>query len=76
MTTLLTRFGYRIRELRHQRGLSQENLATRSSLHRTYIGFVERAERNPTLKTIEKLARALDVSLAELFAPFSEKPDS
>lgn len=76
MATLLERFGDRIRELRHQRRLSQEDLAERAGLHRTYIGFVERAERNPTLKTMEKLARGLDVSLAELFAPFTEKPGS
>jgi len=56
--------------------LSQEALAERAGLHRTYIGFVERAERNPTLKTMEKLARGLEVSLAELFAPFTEKPGS
>jgi len=73
MATLLERFGDRIRELRHQRRLSQEALAGRADLHRTYIGFVERAERNPTLETIEKLARGLDISLAELFAPFTEK---
>jgi len=76
MATLLERFGDRIRELRHQRRLSQEALAERAGLHRTYIGFVERAERNPTLKTMEKLARGLEVSLAELFAPFTEKPGS
>lgn len=73
MTTLRARFGDRIRELRQQRGLSQEDLAERSGLHRTQIGFVERAERSPRLDTIEKLARGLGVSLAELFAPFTEK---
>jgi len=46
-----------------------------SGLHRTYIGSVERAERNLTLKTMAKLAHSLDMSLAELFAPFTEKPE-
>jgi len=73
--TLLVRFGARVRELREQRGLSQERLAALSGLHRTYIGSVERAERNPTLKTMAKLAYALDMPLAELFAPFTEIPD-
>jgi len=73
--TLLVRFGDRVRELRKQRGLSQEKLAALSGLHRTYIGSVERAERNLTLKTMAKLAHSLDMSLAELFAPFTEKPE-
>jgi transcriptional regulator with XRE-family HTH domain len=60
-------FGDRIRELRQQKGLSQEELAFRAGIHRTYIGGIERGERNPGLKNIERLSRALGISLAELF---------
>jgi len=75
MTTLLQRFGDRIRALRLQRGLTQEQLAAMAGLHHTYINSVERAERNPGLTTVEKLARVLDMSVDELFAPSTEEPD-
>ena len=48
--------------------LSQEALAERADLHRTYIADIERGVRNVSLKNIEKLARALEVSIADLFA--------
>jgi transcriptional regulator with XRE-family HTH domain len=60
-------FGKRIRELRNQRGLSQEKLAELSGLHRNYIGMVERAERNISLANIGKLAKVFRVSLSQLF---------
>jgi transcriptional regulator with XRE-family HTH domain len=66
-------FGRRVRELRQQRDLSQEDLAERADLHRNYIGGVERGERNVGLLNVGKLAEALDVTTAELFAPFSQK---
>jgi transcriptional regulator with XRE-family HTH domain len=66
-TDIRNRFGDRIRELRAAKGYSQEKLAEMSSMHWTYLGGIERAERNPTLINIEKLAIALDVSLPELF---------
>jgi len=50
--------------------LSQENLAERADLHRTYIADIERGVRNVSLKNIEKLARALGVSVADLFTSF------
>ncbi len=59
-------FGQNVRRLRKRRGFSQEELAERAGLHRTYIGSVERGERNISLENIVALARALGVSLAEL----------
>jgi transcriptional regulator with XRE-family HTH domain len=64
--------GRRVRELRIERGLSQETLAHRARVHRNYVGYVERAERRITIDTLGRLAGVLDVSLAEFFAPFSE----
>lgn len=61
-------FGKAVRDARTAAGLSQEELAHRSGLDRSYIGGVERGERNPTLSVIEKIAEGLGVSLAELFA--------
>jgi transcriptional regulator with XRE-family HTH domain len=61
------RFGERIRALRQLRKLSQEELAFRAGIHRTYLGGIERGERNPALKNINSLADALGVSLSELF---------
>ncbi|HCB01913.1 MAG TPA: transcriptional regulator [Anaerolineae bacterium] len=60
-------FGEKIRKLRIERGLSQEKLAFLSGLHRTYIGAIERGERNVSFKNIEKIAKTLKVSLEELF---------
>jgi transcriptional regulator with XRE-family HTH domain len=57
-----------VRELRAQQGLSQEQLAQRCGLHRTYIGGIERGERNPSLDNIGKIAAALSVKLTDLFA--------
>jgi transcriptional regulator with XRE-family HTH domain len=70
------RFGARVRQLRNDRGWSQEAFADRAGLHRTYIGSVERGEQNLSLLNIEKIAATLGVSLAELFAPFKDKPAS
>jgi transcriptional regulator with XRE-family HTH domain len=61
-------FGDRVRELRKQKGLSQEALALACDLDRTYIGGVERGERNISLVNIYKIAEALNVSASELFA--------
>jgi len=57
-----------VRELRKARGFSQEELAHRAGLHYTYVGGIERGERNPALINIGNLASALGVSLAELFS--------
>ena len=59
--------GQRIRNYRLAQGLSQEKLAELSGCHPTYIGQLERGEKNATLESIEKVALALRVSLSELF---------
>lgn len=64
---ILLKFGNRVRELRKLKNLSQEELAFRADVHRTYIGMIERAEKNITLLNIEKIANALDVSINDLF---------
>ena len=61
-------FGTTIKSKRAELGLSQEDLAERAGLHRTYISDVERGTRNLSLESIEKLARALDLSVSSLFA--------
>ena len=64
---ILVQFGEKVRELRKEKGLSQEELSYKSDLHRTYIGMIERAEKNITLANIEKIAKGLNVDLKELF---------
>lgn len=64
--TTLKAFGKHLRELRQSRGLSQEKMAEISGLHRTYYGGLERGERNPTLLTLHKIARPLNISVSEL----------
>lgn len=63
------RFGSRVRTLRHDRGLSQEDFADLCDLDRTYISGIERGIRNPALRNIEAIAKALEVPLGELFKP-------
>ena len=65
--TILVKFGKKIREVRTRRGLSQEALADIANVHRTYIGMVERAEKNITLLNIQKLSKALKIDIKELF---------
>lgn len=60
-------FARRVREVRTQRGLSQDDLAEIAGLHRTYIGTVERAEQSVGIDNIEKIAKALKVPIFELF---------
>jgi transcriptional regulator with XRE-family HTH domain len=62
----LQTFGKRLRSLRKIRGWSQEVLAEQAGLHPTYIGGIERGERNPSLINLVRLAKALSLSLAEL----------
>ena len=64
---ILTKFGDRVKVLRKEKGLSQEELAHLAGLHRTYVGMIERAEKNVTLNNIEKIANALEVDIYELF---------
>lgn len=63
---ILIQFGERVREIRKEKELSQEELAHKADLHRTYIGMIERAEKNITLVNIEKIANALEVEIANL----------
>lgn len=60
-------FGDQVRELRTEKKLSQEALANKCKLHRTYIGNVERGEKNISLENIEKIAKALEVKVIDLF---------
>lgn len=59
-------FGERVRQLRLEKGMSQEQLGYEAGLHRTYVGQIERAEKNITLKNIDKIARELDLNISEL----------
>ena len=68
------RFGEAVRNVRTAIGLTQEELADRSGLDRSYIGGVERGERNPTLTVIEKIAEGLGITLAELFSYSTKGP--
>lgn len=65
-TELCKLFGQRVRKYRKAANLSQEELAEAAQLHRTYIGMIERGEKNATLTTIQRLASALDVSVIDL----------
>ncbi|KKQ23027.1 transcriptional regulator [Candidatus Wolfebacteria bacterium RIFCSPLOWO2_01_FULL_38_11] len=64
--SVLIKFGQRVREERVKLGLSQEGLASRAGVHRTYIGMIERAEKNITLENIEKIAKALSLTPKQL----------
>lgn len=65
--SILAKFGKKVRTVREKKGITQEVLAERAGVHRTYVGMIERGEKNITLKNIEKYAKALDVSISELF---------
>jgi transcriptional regulator with XRE-family HTH domain len=65
-TEILIQFGNRVRELRTQRNWSQEELAEKTGFHRTYIGMVERAERNLSLTNVEVFAKTFEMSVSEL----------
>jgi transcriptional regulator with XRE-family HTH domain len=65
-STILKRFGSEVKKLRKAKGWSQEELGTKAKLHRTYIGSIERSERNVSLLNIERIAKALNVSINKL----------
>lgn len=69
MTTPRVRkaFGKHVRELRKKKGYSQEELADKAGLHRTYIGAIERGEQNVSIDNISRIAKALDVKIVDLF---------
>lgn len=64
---ILLHFGKQVQQLRKDRNLSQEQLAELAGVHRTYIGMIERAEKNITLYNIERIAKALEVNIKDLF---------
>ena len=64
--SILMRFGKNVQKIRKEKNISQEKLAEYAGLHRTYIGMIERFERNITLINAEKVARALGVNISEL----------
>jgi transcriptional regulator with XRE-family HTH domain len=66
-TSTRKQLGKRLRNLRKEASLSQEELGFRAGLHRTYIGSIERAEQNISIDNIHKLAKALGVSVDEFF---------
>lgn len=70
---ILIRFGNRVRELRKAQGLSQEVFAARCGLDRTYIGGVERGQRNIALRNVEIIAKTLNLSISELTKGISEE---
>lgn len=63
---ILLLFGHNVQKYRKAQDLSQEKLAELAGLHRTYIGMIERAEKNITLCNIEKVAKALNISISKL----------
>ncbi len=68
-----SRFGITIRKIRLEKGFSQEILALRANLHRTYISDIERGERNVSLDNIHKLAMALGITLEFLFTEMEKE---
>ncbi len=63
---ILNTFGENVKKYRRKLDISQEELAHRADLHRTYIGMIERAEKNITLVNMEKIADALEVKISDL----------
>ena len=63
---ILIQFGKRVREERMKKGISQERLGELAKVHRTYIGMIERAEKNITLVNMEKIAKALGKKINDL----------
>lgn len=74
-TKLRTLLAHNIRRLRTSKGLSQEDLADACGLHRTYIGSVERGERNISIDNIDRLLDALGVSAAQILSPMADESD-
>lgn len=71
---LAKRFGELVRRLRQAKGYSQEDFSFRVGLHQTYVSSVERGERNVTIGTANRIARALGTTLADLFGDLERRP--
>lgn len=67
-TKILKKFGQQVKNLRKENGFSQEEFAEKLNIHRTYMSFIERGERNPSLLMIFKISRALKIKLPDLFS--------
>lgn len=67
---ILIRFGSKVRRERAKLGISQEELAERAGVHRTYIGMIERGEKNVTLENIAKICKGLGISIRDFFDDF------
>jgi transcriptional regulator with XRE-family HTH domain len=73
--TLARRFGELVRRLRQEKGYSQEEFSFRVGLHQTYVSSVERGERNVTIQTADRIAKALGTTLADLFGELEQGSD-
>lgn len=73
--TLAERFGRLVRRMRQEKGYSQEEFSFRVGLHQTYVSSVERGERNVTIGTADRIARALGTTMADLFGELERGPD-
>lgn len=69
MSEILTAVGNRIRNIREERGWSQEELAHRADVNRTFLGELERGKKKASVETVEKIANALEISLSDFFKP-------
>lgn len=75
MSEINKQVGFRIRDIREEKGLSQEKLAELAGLHRAYIGQIERGEKNIGLKNLEKIAKGLGIDIRNLVdISFIDKP--
>lgn len=63
---IVRQFGQQVAKIRNERGISQEKLGALAGVHRTYIGMIERGEKNITIANMEKIARALNLKLKDL----------
>ncbi len=72
---LAKRFGELVRRLRTEKGYSQEEFAFRVGLHQTYVSSVERGERNVTIQTADRIARALGITLSSMFSELERDAD-
>lgn len=68
MIDIKKKFGDTLRRIRKQKDISQEELAFRAKLHRTYVSDVERGSRNISIENVEKIAKALNINVTELFS--------
>ncbi len=75
MSDIAISVGKRLRHYRTSAGYSQEKLAERAGLHPTYIGQVERGEKNLTIESLEKITRALDIPMASVFEKIEDRRD-